>query len=34
MILLPAIGVIVLLIFLVLDSQPGENEYGANPKGL
>ncbi len=30
--LLPVIGGIVLLVFLVLDSQPGDNEYGANPK--
>ncbi len=26
------IGGIVLLVFMVLDSQPGDNEYGANPK--
>jgi len=31
--LLPIIGPIVLLVFFVLDSQPGDNEYGANPKG-
>ncbi len=28
----PVIGGIVLLVFMVLDSQPGDNEYGANPK--
>lgn len=30
---IPVIGLIVLLIFAVLDSQPGENKYGPNPKG-
>ncbi len=30
--LLPIVGFIVLLIFWVQDSQPGDNEYGANPK--
>ena len=30
--LIPIIGGIVLLIFMVLDSQPGENKYGPNPK--
>ncbi len=29
----PIIGWIVLLIFMVLDSQPGANQYGPNPKG-
>ena len=29
----PFIGWIILSVFLVLDSQPGENQYGANPKG-
>ena len=29
----PLIGLIVLLIFLIQDSQPGSNEYGPNPKG-
>jgi uncharacterized membrane protein YhaH (DUF805 family) len=29
----PLIGVIVLIVFFVLDSQPGSNEYGPNPKG-
>jgi uncharacterized membrane protein YhaH (DUF805 family) len=28
----PIIGAIVLLVFLVQDSQPGENQYGPNPK--
>lgn len=32
--LVPVIGAIVLLIFFVLDSQLGDNEYGPNPKGL
>lgn len=30
--LIPLIGVIVLLIFMVKDSTPSENEYGSNPK--
>jgi uncharacterized membrane protein YhaH (DUF805 family) len=29
----PLIGAIVLLVFMLLDSQPGDNQYGANPKG-
>lgn len=32
--LIPFVGVIVLLVFCCLDSQPGENQYGPNPKGL
>jgi uncharacterized membrane protein YhaH (DUF805 family) len=32
--LIPVIGWIVLIYFLVLDSTPGENQYGPNPKGL
>jgi uncharacterized membrane protein YhaH (DUF805 family) len=31
--LVPFIGAIVLIIFAVLDSQPGDNQYGPNPKG-
>jgi uncharacterized membrane protein YhaH (DUF805 family) len=31
--LVPFIGAIVLLIFLVLDSTPGTNRFGPNPKG-
>jgi len=31
--LIPLIGLIVLLVFMFLDSQPGDNKYGANPKG-
>lgn len=31
--LIPLIGAVVLLVFMLLDSQPGDNEYGANPKG-
>ena len=30
--LIPLIGLIVLLIFFVQDSKPGDNEYGPNPK--
>lgn len=32
--IIPLIGVIVLIIFWVQDSHPGENQYGPNPKGL
>lgn len=31
---IPLIGGLILLYFAVLDSQPGENQYGPNPKGL
>lgn len=30
--LIPLIGFIVLIVFAVKDSQPGDNEYGPNPK--
>ena len=30
--LIPLIGAIVLLFFMVQDSEPGVNQYGANPK--
>src|SRR6266571_3963720 len=30
--LVPVIGVIVLIVFLVQDSQAGDNQYGPNPK--
>jgi len=33
LLLVPFIGPIVLLVFFVLDSQPGVNAYGPNPKG-
>jgi len=29
---IPLVGTIVLLVFLVLDSTPGDNAYGPNPK--
>ena len=29
---IPLLGVIVLLVFMVQDSKPGDNQYGANPK--
>lgn len=32
--LIPLIGGIVLLIFMIIDSQPGANQYGPNPKGV
>jgi len=31
---IPIIGGIVLLVFMVQDSKPGENEFGPNPKEL
>lgn len=30
--LIPIVGVIVLIVFFVTDGDPGDNEYGANPK--
>ena len=30
---IPLIGAIVLIVFWAQDSQPGDNQYGANPKG-
>ena len=30
--LIPLLGAIVLLVFMVKDSQPSENQYGVNPK--
>ena len=32
--LIPLIGAIVLIVFFVMDSQPGSNAYGPNPKGV
>jgi len=34
LILIPILGWLVLIYFYVLDSQPGTNAYGSNPKGL
>ena len=31
--LIPLIGIIVLIVFWVADSQPGDNAFGPNPKG-
>ena len=31
--LIPILGWIVLLVFMCMDSTPGENRFGANPKG-
>ena len=31
--LIPLFGWVVLLVFMCLDSTPGENRFGANPKG-
>jgi len=30
---IPLIGAIVIIVLLALDSKPGDNEYGSNPKG-
>jgi uncharacterized membrane protein YhaH (DUF805 family) len=30
--LIPIVGTIVLLVFMVQDGKPGDNQYGANPK--
>jgi uncharacterized membrane protein YhaH (DUF805 family) len=30
----PVVGALVILYFTVLDSEPGANEYGPNPKGV
>jgi uncharacterized membrane protein YhaH (DUF805 family) len=32
--IIPIIGGIILIIFMALDSQPGDNQYGPNPKGV
>lgn len=31
---IPLIGALILLIFTVLDSKPGSNQYGPDPKGM
>lgn len=32
--LIPFVGGIILLVFFVMDSAPGDNQYGPNPKGI
>jgi uncharacterized membrane protein YhaH (DUF805 family) len=32
--LIPVIGALVILVFTLLDSQPGANRFGPNPKGV
>lgn len=32
--LIPLVGAIILIVFYCQDSQPGENQYGPNPKGM
>ncbi len=32
--LIPLVGAIVLLVFMCLDSKPGDNRFGANPKAI
>jgi uncharacterized membrane protein YhaH (DUF805 family) len=34
LLLIPFVGALILLIFYVQNSQPGENQYGPNPKGI
>ena len=34
LLVLTCVGIIPLIIFLCMDSQPGSNQYGDNPKGL
>ncbi|MBQ6582899.1 MAG: DUF805 domain-containing protein, partial [Mogibacterium sp.] len=34
LLILTGIGAIVILVFFCMDSQPGENQYGPNPKGV
>jgi uncharacterized membrane protein YhaH (DUF805 family) len=31
--LIPFVGAIVLIVFMAMDSQPGDNQYGPSPKG-
>ena len=31
--LIPIIGAIILVVFMLQDSEPGDNQYGSNPKG-
>lgn len=33
-VLVPFVGFIVFLVFMLLDSNPGDNAYGVNPKGV
>ena len=33
-IILIAIGGIILLVWFIKDSEPGDNQYGPNPKGI
>ncbi len=32
--LVPVVGTVVLVVFAVMDSQTGDNQYGPNPKGV
>ena len=32
--MIPILGAIVLIVFFVQDSKPGDNRFGANPKGV
>jgi len=33
-IFIPLLGPLIMLVFNVLDSQPGDNAFGPNPKGI
>ena len=33
LVFVPFVGGLILLVFMLLDSTPGENQYGPNPKG-
>ena len=33
-VIIPIVGPLILLYFMILDSTPGDNVYGANPKGI
>lgn len=34
LVFVPLIGGIIVLVFMLLDSQPGQNQHGPNPKGV
>ena len=34
LVLIPLVGVILLVVWFCQDSQPGENQFGPNPKGM
>ena len=34
MVIIPIVGPFIILYYLIQDSEPGENKWGANPKGM